>query len=429
MNAYDLLSELAGKRLFATPQEKLALIERLADNTGLLPYPIPIITVTGTCGKGSTVLFLSSILESNGYRVGMIQSPHFVSFTERVQINRVPMPEKTIIDKINDLLPELYRQGQGDLQHKYGALNYNQVFLTVGLHLFLEQKVDFVIIETGIGGYNDPSSFFTPEVSIITNVHKDHEAVLGYSFEEIAYDKSGVIKKGRPVVTGAKIMEALTVIKREAGKQEAPLFTLGEQFTVNWGDEKGIYTEEDGWELSYQIRPQGDFQWENSAIALQAARILEKRGFRMSVERTRLGLSQAVLPGRFQVMKQNPLTVVDGAHNEEEIRAFCEVVKQQNRRVNYLILAFSSDKNINEMLDYFRELNAVYLFPPHSYALRQKDPTELARICVAQGLEGIAFDSLQLAYDYAKSRAAEEDGIFFTGSMFMAGDALKLFGT
>ncbi|MEW9671044.1 folylpolyglutamate synthase/dihydrofolate synthase family protein [Ammoniphilus sp. 3BR4] len=426
MTAEELLRELAGKRLFATPQEKRKLIEKLAANTGLLPYPIPIILITGTCGKGSTTLFLSSILEAHGFRVGMVQSPHLLSFSERIQVNRTPLSEESILRQIDELLPALHQSVEPTENHPLGALNYNQLFLITGLHLFLQEKADFVLLETGIGGYNDPSTFFTPILSIITNVFMDHEAVLGNSFAQIAYDKSGVIKEGVPAITGTAVPEALDVLKTEAKSKRAPLYCLGEDFSVKaYGGE--ILYEEPGFELPYQLSVNGQFQWDNSSLAIKCCLLLHELGYPIQSKKIAEALACTELPGRFQVVGKSPLTVVDGAHNEEEIRRFCETVGKLGCEVNFFILSFSQDKRSEEMLGWFKGIPAVFLFAPHTNSLRVKDPKELASFLLREyGTEAHVFPSLEHAYLYAKSKARSTDAIFFTGSMFIAGDALHM---
>ncbi len=425
MTAEELLKELGGKRLFATPEEKQKLIHTLAQNTRLLPYSIPIILVTGTCGKGSTTLFLSSILEEHGYRVGLVQSPHFVSFNERIQINRTPLPEDQILAQIDRLLPHFLEAVEPSVAHPLGALNYNQVFLIAGLHLFLSEQVDFVLLETGIGGYNDPVSYFTPVLSIITNVFKDHEAVLGSTFELIAYDKSGVIKEGIPAVTGASVPEALQILKTEADKKNAPLYCLHRDFFVQFNLGNGSYVEEET-TILYRLGVAGNFQWENSALAIKSSLILRELGFPIEPDMIAKALVKTILPGRFQILDRSPLTVIDGAHNEEEIRRFCETVRQFECSKHYFILGFSQDKPLDNLLKWFDGLPSTFLFVPHSNTMRLKDPAELAHYTRQANKETLTMESLEQAYEYAKKKATSSDGIFITGSMFIAGDALRL---
>ncbi|WP_134698508.1 folylpolyglutamate synthase/dihydrofolate synthase family protein [Ammoniphilus sp. YIM 78166] len=425
MTAEELLKELGGKRLFATPEEKRKLIHKLAQDTNLLPYPIPIILVTGTCGKGSTTLFLSSILEEHGLSVGLVQSPHFISFNERIQVDRTPLPENEILAQIDLLLPSFLQAVEPSAAHPLGALNYNQVFLLAGLHLFLMKQVDFVILETGIGGYNDPVSYFTPVLSIITNIFKDHEAVLGSTFELIAYDKSGVIKEGVPVVTGTSVPEALQVLKTEANKKNAPLYCLHSDFFVQFNLGNGTYVEE-GTTLPYRLGVAGNFQWENSAIAIKSSFILKELGYPIESDNVAKALVKTFLPGRFQILDRSPLTVIDGAHNEEEIRRFCETVRQFECNWHYFILGFSQDKQLDHMLKWFDGLASTFLFVPHSNTIRVKDPVELANNARQANKDTLIFESLEQAYEYANKKANASDGIFFTGSMFIAGDALRL---
>jgi dihydrofolate synthase / folylpolyglutamate synthase len=420
MDAADFLNQLEMKREVSSREEKIHVISELLRRTGLASFPIPMILLAGTCGKGSTAHFLSSILEANGYKVGMITSPHLTSYTERIQINRTPIEKEQILAKVQKLLP-VFQQIMKSNQAK--ALNYNQVFLMVGLLLFLEGNTNYVLIESGIGGYNDPCSIFTPHLSIITNIHKDHEAILGHTYEEIAYDKSGIIKERTPIITGTKIEAARSVIRREAAKKQAPLSCLNLDFSVSGHGSEIIYQEKD-FQFSYSLQAAGQFQWENSALAIKACRMLQQQDITITIEKMRKGLSQTQIPGRFQIIAHSPLLVIDGAHNEEEISQFCQTAETLHCRTNYIIAGFSSDKQITNMLLEFRGLNCIFLFVPHSNAGRAKLPEELKQIGSSLGFACHSFTQLGQALAYAKNQAQTDDGIFITGSMFLAGDAL-----
>jgi dihydrofolate synthase / folylpolyglutamate synthase len=420
MDAADFLAQLETKRRISSREEKLHVFSELTRRTGLTSFPIPMILLAGTCGKGSTAYFLSSILEANGYKVGMITSPHLTSYTERVQINRTPVKKEQILAKVQQLFPVFQQIMESD---QASALNYNQVFLTIGLHLFLEEKANFILIESGIGGYNDPCSIFTPLLSIITNIHRDHEAILGHTYEEIAYDKSGIIKEHTPVITGTQIDSARSIIQQEAAKKKAPLSCLGMDFSACGHGSEIIYQEND-FQFSYTLQVAGQFQWQNSALAIRASRTLQQQGFTLTMGNMRKGLAQAYIPGRFQIIMHSPLLVIDGAHNEEEISQFCKTVKDLSCQTNFIIAGFSSDKQISNMLMEFSGLNCIFLFVPHSNVGRAKHPEDLVQIGSSLGFTSYSFAELRQALEYAKSKAKKDDGIFITGSMFLAGDAL-----
>jgi dihydrofolate synthase/folylpolyglutamate synthase len=421
------LHQLATRRTNSTRQEKQSLIRQLSVQTRLLPYPIPIILITGTCGKGSTASLLSSIIEANGYTAGMIQSPHLISYTERIQIDRKPVSEQQILTKIQEFLPVL--QKTSNEEAGFRALNYNQAFLLIGLHLFIEQKADFVLVETGIGGYNDPASFFDPILSIITNIHMDHESILGNTLEAIAYDKSGVIKKRSPVVTGTTVPSAFEVLRQAAGMQQSPLYQLTRDFQVVLNGE-GLWYQDNDTAFPFQFIVEGNFQLANAALAVKASLLLQEKGYSFNIDKIQAGLKQCtLLPGRFQVMSKSPLTVIDGAHNEEEIIRFCETVEQFGCKTHYMILGFSEDKRISSMLSAFSRLSCIFLFVPHSNTARFKDPGELAAMARLSGHQSLSFTKVEDALDYASRNANQTDGIFVTGSMFLAGDALQIWKT
>jgi dihydrofolate synthase/folylpolyglutamate synthase len=419
MDALELLTTLSKNPTVRKNREHIETMAFLADRTGLANYPIPLVLITGTCGKGSTQLFLSSILEANGYKVGLLQSPHLISFSERIQINRVPLSEEEILSSIDNLMPHF------EDALRVHTPSYNQIFFTAGLQLFKEHAVDFVLMESGIGGYSDPCSYFNPMVSIITNVHKDHEFFLGNTYESIAYDKSGIIKRKRPVVTGAKVYSALEVIRTEAEKKQAPFYALQEHFQLETLPNGGIYSEE-GFRLPYELQAFGDFQGENAALAIKASLLISHEGYAMDSRLIQKGVRDMLPPARFQIVSDSPYVVVDGAHNEEEIRNFCEAVRKLHCKHHYLILGFSSNKDITSMIRKLESLEGTLLFTPHSNVQRTAALDELITFSHIIKDRCLTFESLEQAYEYAKNNSNEEDGIFFTGSMFLAGDALKL---
>ncbi|HJV46453.1 MAG TPA: cyanophycin synthetase [Bacillota bacterium] len=419
MNAQQFLAQLAQKPTQRRNGEHLLTMSFLAEQTGLTEYPIPIILITGTCGKGSTQLFLSSILQANGYHVGLIQSPHLISFSERIQRNQKPLPEAEILNKINELLPVF------ESCLSIYPPNYNQIFLTVGLHLFLKDPVDFILIESGIGGYSDPCSYFDPLLSIITNIHKDHEFLLGNTHESIAYDKSGIIKYKKQMITGAMVPEAIRILREEALKKEAPFFALGEHFHMENKETNMIYSDEE-LEFPIPLNDLPDFQWNNIALAMKASLLIKDAGYKIELEQVCNGILQTKPPGRFEIISNSPLIVVDGAHNEEEIRQFCDTVRKLGCKHAYLIVGFSSNKDVAGMVSRLKSIEGTLLLTPHSNTQRTSNRDQLHSYIQEFESKCLLFDCLEDAFHYALQNLTEDDGILFTGSMFLAGDALKL---
>ena len=422
MNPIEFLNEIANRPVQQKKDTTHEQVKKYLKELNLLDLPVPLVVITGTCGKGSTSQFLSSILENCGYRVGLIQSPHLHSFSERIQINRKSLSEDQILLKLDDLLPLFLASSE--------LPKYNHVFLITGLVLFLEEKVDIILVESGIGGSADPCSILPSSLSIITNVHKDHEFLLGETIEEIALDKSGVIHTGKPIITGSRNPKALQIIKQVAAQKQAPLFPIEEVFSLRWEQDSACYVE-DQIKLPFQLQVNGDFQYENAMLAIKAAFLLRNLGLIIPSQNIIIGLGSAELPGRFQIVSRKPLVVIDGAHNEEEIRRFCETVKKLGCSYHYFILSFSSNKKIPEILRYFVPFNGICLLAPHSNQQRLQSTEQLQEtvdFAKKMGITALSFATLSSTYEFAQRKATPEEGIFFTGSMFLVAEALGLVG-
>ncbi|MBP1932884.1 bifunctional folylpolyglutamate synthase/dihydrofolate synthase [Ammoniphilus resinae] len=420
MNPIEFLNKIANRPVQQKKDTSHEQVKKYLKELDLLDLPVPLVVITGTCGKGSTSQFLSSILENSGYRVGLIQSPHLHSFSERIQINRKSLSENQILLKMNELLPHFLASSE--------LPKYNHVFLITGLVLFLEEKVDIILVESGIGGYADPCSILPSSLSIITNVHKDHEFLLGETIEEIAYDKSGVIRTGKPIITGSKDPQALQIIKQEAVQKQAPLFTMEEEFSLRQEHGSMRYVE-DQIKLPFRLQVNGDFQYENAALAIKAALLLKDLGLTIPSQSIINGLQCAELPGRFQIVSRQPFIVIDGAHNEEEIRRYCETVKELGCSYHYFILSFSSNKKLPKILHYFVPFNGICLLAPHSNQQRLQSPAQLqetVELAISMGITALSFSNLSSAYAFAQEKASPEEGIFFTGSMFLLAEATEL---
>ena len=265
------------------------------------------IHLAGTNGKGSVASFLASILYRSGYKTGLYTSPHLVRFNERIQVNNHPISNENVVESYH----AVKRVHHGDREPTFFEFS-----TAMALYEFDRQKVDWAIIETGMGGRLDATNVIKPQLSIITNISLEHRDYLGNTISQIAAEKAGIIKKRTPVVTGIHQKNALTVVQQLAGKKSAPLFRLGKDFRVRRQRFGGFSYYGIGavWH-NLQTGLIGDHQIDNAALALASCDLLNKNNARISPQSIQQGLIKAHWPGRLGMVSTDPYILLDGAHN------------------------------------------------------------------------------------------------------------------
>jgi dihydrofolate synthase / folylpolyglutamate synthase len=310
--------------------------------------------IGGTNGKGSTVTFLRSILESAGYRTGTFTSPYIEQFNERISINGQPIPDEDIVKLANVIYPLSLQLEKTEL----GGPSEFEIITAMAIYYFGEMHpVDLAIFEVGLGGRFDSTNVITPLLEVITNIGLDHVQFLGDTHREIAFEKAGIIKAGTSLITAVKQPEAQEEILAKANELNVPAFLLnrdlhvvehesiptGESFT--WKDDQST--------LSHvNISMFGKHQTENAALAIKAALILGKEhSFKIDENHILEGLKNAYWPGRFELLSTDPLVVIDGAHNEEGVNALAEELnKRYTSKKKKLIFSALSDKKLDKMI-------------------------------------------------------------------------------
>lgn len=383
--------------------------------------------VAGTNGKGSTSLFLATMLRAAGYRVGLYTSPHLISFTERIRIDAVPITE----DRVVDLAQRVRVRSRGV---RFGAggdpssPTFFEVTTAMAFTCFAEEKVDVAVIEVGMGGRLDSTNVITPLVSVITNIDVEHTEFLGASLEQIAAEKAGIIKPGIPVVTGAAQPEALSVISSRAAELHAPLFHLPEQF----GPERLVRGREQtfdyrGIRASHQglrITMAGRHQVDNACLAVAATECLYGSGVAVSEQAIRAGLEQAVWEGRLERVALRPDIYLDGAHNPAAARILAAALRDMRGQYRSLILVVGilADKDYQGILAELLPLSdQVVVTRPH-YA-RALDASRLGELVTQLHGSCSVTEGVGEAIVEAKRRASAEDLIVITGSLYVVGDA------
>ncbi|PPA71551.1 bifunctional folylpolyglutamate synthase/dihydrofolate synthase [Jeotgalibacillus proteolyticus] len=311
------------------------------------------IHIGGTNGKGSTVAYLRSILQSSGAVVGTFTSPYFETFNERIAVNGKPVSNEDwlhLTQQIEPLADELESSSLG------GPTEFEVITAMMFLYFGSVRPVDVVLVEVGLGGRFDSTNVITPVCSIITSIGLDHMAILGETYREIAAEKAGIIKPGVPVVINIKNDEARTVIEETAAQKNAPLYSYGKDFWSK-AEESGSsgerfnYSDQEGM-LKISMGMTGEHQIENASLALFVTRFLSRQLIiAVSQEEMLNGIKKTYWPGRTEILSDLPLVMMDGAHNKEGIEALIKTIDQkyQKKSVHFLFAAVG-DKDLSKMI-------------------------------------------------------------------------------
>ena len=351
----------------------LERVTALLDALGSPETDVPTVHITGTNGKGSTSAMLTSILSASGLKVGSFNSPYLKEMRESIRINKEAISENELVSLFDRLRP--IADSAEDKPTEFELL-------TAAAYLaFKEAKVDVAVIECGMGARRDATNVISsPLLSIITGIAKDHTSYLGESLREIATEKAGVIKKGCPVLIGAVKGEASDVIYSEAEKLSAPTYSP-DSYTVRHMSFDG--TVMDCGEITdVRIPLLGSHQPENAALAISAANILKKHFTSITNDTVKLGISDTVWHGRFEILSKEPLFIFDGAHNLDGIKSAVMSIKSYFSGKVICLTGVLRDKEYAKMAKEIATVAdiAVTIAPDSPRALAAEDyATELGK--------------------------------------------------
>ena len=387
--------------------------------------------VAGTNGKGSTSAFIAQMLQSAGYRVGLYTSPHLISFTERIRINNVQISERDVV-----LLAQRVRDAACWAMAATDVSPLNPTFFEVTTAIafayFAEKKVDIAVIETGMGGRFDATNVLLPLVSVITNIDLEHTEFLGNTLEQISAEKAGIIKAGVPVVTGVVQPEVVGVIERAAAQKGAPLHRLSGDFSslnITFGQE--LIFDYQGIRVSYEslcITMLGAYQVDNACLAVAVIECLRNAGIQVDESALRHGLELARWEGRMEQVGSLPDIFLDGAHNPASANKLASTIKQMQSAYQrtILIIGILGDKDFSGIISALVPLvDHVVVTKPQYF--RAMDVDLLA--AEIRKLHDPVEVTSTLADAVARSAkiAAPDDLILITGSLYLVGEARKLF--
>ncbi len=392
-----------------------------------------IIHIAGTNGKGSTAAIISSILQSDGFKVGLYTSPHLVDFTERMKINFQSISEEKICELLERIKPYIE-----EVAHTsgYNHPTFFEVITAMSFLYFYEKKVDFLVLEVGLGGRLDATNVCQPLISVITRIDYDHMDKLGNSLREIAREKGGIIKSGGIVITSNQYDEAYDEIKKIAGEKNSLFFSIGKEinYEIKKTDIKGSIFNLKGIYNNYKnlyISLLGKYQVDNAAIAVTATEVLKIRGLNISKKAIREGLEKVKWEGRLEIIQNNPMLILDGAHNPngvKMVRQALEEVFSYDKLI--LVLAIFSDKDYKKMIQIISPMADLIITtkaknpratPPQIIAQKASQYISQDRIIVTE--------DIPQAIKCALSNSHKDDLICITGSLYTIGEAKRYFNS
>ena len=378
------------------------------------------IHVAGTNGKGSTSHMLAAIFQESGFKTGLYTSPHLKDFRERIKVNGEMIAEDFIVsfvDKIKPVTEEILP-------------SFFEVTVAMAFQYFAEEKVDIAIIETGLGGRLDSTNIITPELSIITNIGYDHMNILGYTLQEIAGEKAGIIKNNTPVVIGEVLPETKNIFLEKANECNSLITFSEEEYEIEDADFKDTYLEvmlkkydEEFGEL-YRTDLTGIYQQNNLRTVITAINILNRLDFDLKKHNIISGLLRVKeltgLHGRWEIIQYHPMVVLDVAHNEDGIRMLTDQIKMYTFQKLHLVFGIVKDKDANKILSILpKEAHYYFTNAPIPRALPAK---ELAEKAIHYELHGESYNEVNLALSTAIKNADEKDMIVVCGSVFVVAE-------
>lgn len=369
------------------------------------------IHIAGTNGKGSCSHTLAAILQSQGYKVGLYTSPHLVDFRERIRVNGECVPEQYVIDFVEE------NRAFFEPLHP----SFFELTTAMALKYFAEQKVDYAVIEVGLGGRLDCTNIITPILSIITNISFDHTQFLGNTLAEIAGEKAGIIKPGVPVVIGEYLPETRTVFEKKAKSENAPIL-FAQDFDVT--------RLENSEPSDVDMELKGSYQERNKKTILTALHILRQK-LGISDEAIREGFAHVCeltgLRGRWEKLNDAPLTICDTGHNLAGWSYLAPQINAVKAETKHIVFGMVDDKDVAHVLQLLKEKleNRVKYYWTQPSTKRAIPVEKLSELALKLGLHGSLYHSVKEAYNAALKNAGKDDFVFVGGSSYVVADLLS----
>jgi dihydrofolate synthase / folylpolyglutamate synthase len=424
----------------SSPRPSDLRLDRMRALMELLGNPhqnLRIVHVAGSKGKGSTSAMLAAVMRKAGYRTGLFTSPHLERVEERIQVDGEPIRAAELASLMGDVqraVDALERQDPSATR-----VTFFEVATALGFLHFVRRRVELAVVEVGLGGRFDSTNVCLPLLSILTSISFDHTQQLGNTLAQIAFEKAGIVKPGRPALSGVRVPEARGVIERICRERGAPLSQL---------DVDIRYVHEPACIVGGMTRPPrvqvttplrcwppfelgliGAHQAANAALAVAAVDRLKTEGFHMPDAAVAAGLAEVRWPARLEVVGQDPLVILDCAHNLASVHALLETLQtsfpladpKKSRRL--LIFAGSRDKDLAGMLNLLAPRFAHLYLTRYAHSPRAISPEQLSAFLPTTAAKNYSlWDHAEQALEQARRDARPEDQLCITGSVFVAGE-------
>lgn len=409
-----------GKAAYRNDLKNTLLLDNYFGNPHL---KYPTIHVAGTNGKGSVSHMIASVLQEAGYKTGLYTSPHLKDFRERIKVNGVMIPESEVINFVTR-----HKRIIGSVKPSFFEMTVAMAF-----SFFAECKVDVAVIEVGLGGRLDSTNIINPVLSVITNIGHDHMDLLGDTFEKVALEKAGIIKKKIPVLISETQPLIKDVFIRKANENESPFFFADEIFSCELGKNDSLtgnreyqLTGLSGNNLISGETPLGGNYQSKNLIAVFASFLLLKHSFVVSDKDIVEGIRKVVLNtglfGRWHILGTSPLTICDTGHNREGLEYVMNQISHIEKSTLHIVVGFVNDKDLGLVLPLFPQ-KAIYYFTKASVP-RALNEQILKNEAAKYGLAGESYSSVKEAFDCAKKNAMPADVIFIGGSTFIVAEVV-----
>ena len=397
-------------------------IEGLLRELGNPEQKIKTVHVTGTNGKGSVTSMITSILLAANLKVGKFTSPHLVKYNERINLNGKE-DFAMAITAVKVAADSVVKKGVCEQPTQF------EILTAAAFLYFYLQKVDYAVIEVGMGGLWDSTNVITPVVSVITNVALDHTDRCGKTLERIAMQKAGIIKEKVPLVTAAEGNEALGPIVSLAMFKEAPVYLYGKAFhgtEVKSSMEGQAFTLHAGdfYHSDYEIKLPGEHQIKNTSVAIVAAKLVSKQDDRINELALHVGVANTVWPGRLERIHKNPDIILDGAHNPDGAKALRNALDKYypGKQVQF-VFGMMGDKDMSGVIKTLINQDDVVYTVRADEGARAAEAADLAKLV---GSNAVAEANLATAYDAAIRGAGTDGVVCVCGSLYLVGEFKKM---
>ncbi|MBI4334752.1 MAG: bifunctional folylpolyglutamate synthase/dihydrofolate synthase [Chloroflexi bacterium] len=409
-----------------TPENyDLKRMETLLDRLGNPHLAAKSIHIAGTKGKGSTAAMMASALSSSGFVTGLFTSPHLLSIRERFKVDDNFITEDEFTGLVKTIQPHVEHT---DRQKGHGKLTTFEVLTAMAFTYFKSKKVQFQVIEAGLGGRLDATNLVQPEVCVLAPISLDHTQILGNTIAKIAAEKAGIIKKGSKVVSAPQPDEAMKVIEDVCKDKKARLTKVGVDVTwqLRKANMRSQYFQVTTQEATYNliIPLLGGHQLENATTAVTALEVLSHDYPAISPQSMATGLARVYWPGRLQILLRRPLVVADGAHNAQSMARLREAIGKSFRYEKLIIIMGTSlDKDIHGMVEELAGIADTVIVTRAKHP-RAMDPKKLEAEFATYRIQAKVETSVADAVKYALSVSDLRDLVVATGSLFVVGETI-----